>query len=282
MNARPPPVAPLVDGLGGLGLTLLWTLHNRASEAARPDARLRDADAVAIRNAIDFDYERHFGRADGSHALRSAMFDLALKDWLARHPSGQVVELACGLETQVRRCDNGHVRWLAIDLPEAMALRERFLPAGGRVRHLAISATDPRWMDSVDASAPVFISAQGLLMYLPPEIVQRLLGAIDRHFRDYVLMFDAIPPWFSRKTLRGFRLTRHYVAPPMPWGIPASTLPAVLAEWMPRSGRAVLAPFGPMRGVQGRLFGVVQRVPALADLMPCAVTVGVAGWKLSV
>lgn len=261
-------------------LTLLWALHNRASEAARPDGLIRDPGAVAIRYAIDFDYAGHFGRADGSHAVRSAMFDASLNDWLRTHPAGQVVELACGLETQVRRCDNGRVRWLAVDLPEVIALRECFLPPGGRIRQIAVSATDPRWMESVDASAPVFITAQGLLMYLQPDVVQRLLGAIDRHFRHYVLMFDAIPPWFSCKTLRGFRLTPHYVAPPMPWGIPSSKLPDVLADWMPRSGSAVFAPYGPLRGVRGCFVRSMKRVPALVDLLPFTATVGVAGWRL--
>jgi O-methyltransferase involved in polyketide biosynthesis len=259
----------------------LWTLHNRASEAARPDGLIRDPDAVAIRDAIDFDYVRHFGHADGSHAQRSVLVDAALQEWLQTHPAGQVVELACGLETQVRRCDNGRVRWLAMDLPEVMVLREHFLPSGGRVRHFTGSVTDPRWMEAVDASGPVFITAQGLLMYLPPDTVQRLLGAIDRQFRDYRLVFDTIPPWFSRRTLRGFQVTRNYTAPPMPWGVPASRLPLILAEWMPRSGGVRLAVYGPMRGWRGRVVAAMAGIPTLADLLPCVATVGTAGWRTS-
>ena len=32
-------------------------------------------------------------------------------------------------------------------------------------------------------------------------------------------MFDTIPEWLSKKTLRGLKLTRHYRTPHMPWGL---------------------------------------------------------------
>lgn len=271
--------APSAHGLSGVPLTLLWTLHNRASEACRADARLHDPDAVRIRDALPFDYVGHFGAADGSHALRSAVFDAAVREWLDRHRGGQVVELACGLETQVRRCDDGQVRWLAIDLPEVIALRERFLPPDARRRHLACSATDLRWMDAVDATAPVFITAQGLLMYLPPNEVSALLAAIDARFPRYVLMFDAIPRWFSRKTLRGFALTSRYVVPPMPWGINGPETEPFLTRVMPRSGGVVFHAFGPMRGARGRLLALMQRVPWIADRLPQIVQTGALGWR---
>lgn len=62
-------------GLGGVPETLLWTLHNRTHEAMRPDAMLRDSEAVRLYQAIDYDCTRSFGKPDGSHALRSRMFD---------------------------------------------------------------------------------------------------------------------------------------------------------------------------------------------------------------
>ena len=43
-----------------------------------------------------------------------------------------------------------------------------------------------------------------------------------------VVFFDTIPPWFSRKTLRGLQVTRQYRAPRMPWGISVDDIPAFL------------------------------------------------------
>jgi len=85
--------------------------------------------------------------------------------------------------------DNGRIRWLAVDLPESIAVRSRWLPDSDRHTNLACSALDFRWMDHVDPSRGVFITAAGLLMY------------------------------FERKDVE--RLTPHYTTPPMPFWIHA-------------------------------------------------------------
>jgi O-methyltransferase involved in polyketide biosynthesis len=47
-----------LDGntLDGVSATTLWTLHNRATEAARPGGQLEDPLAVELYAAIDYDY----------------------------------------------------------------------------------------------------------------------------------------------------------------------------------------------------------------------------------
>jgi O-methyltransferase involved in polyketide biosynthesis len=161
-----------VPGLTDVSETMLWALHNRACEARRHGGVLIDPDSVRIQDAIDYDFTRQFGHPAGSLAVRAAAIDRALRHWLERHPDGRVVSLGEGLETQVRRVDNGRMRWLSVDLPSAIRLRERFLAPTDRFRHIAESALDRNWMGSVDPSASVFIVAQGLLMYLEPEMVR--------------------------------------------------------------------------------------------------------------
>lgn len=264
--------SPAVN-LGGVPETLLWTLHNRAQEAMRPDALLHDPEAIRLYRAIDYDYVRRFGKPDGSHALRSRMFDEALKPWLAAHPGGTVVELACGLETQFQRCDDGKLRWLCVDVPETIAVRECLLPACDRCRHLAVSALELSWIDAVDAARGVFITAQGLLMYFEAAQVRELLGAIDARLPGAELMFDTIPPWFSRKTVAGFRKTPHYTAPPMPWGIRLSDVVARLTQWMPHAQHIGIVPYGFYRGLAGRLLPIFSRTPGLRNLLPSIVRV---------
>jgi O-methyltransferase involved in polyketide biosynthesis len=74
--------------------------------------------------------------------------------------------------------------WYSIDLPPVMALREKLLPRDDRVVALAQSALDRSWMDRVETSNGVFITAEGLLMYLQPDDV---LGLI----RDCAARFPA-------------------------------------------------------------------------------------------
>jgi O-methyltransferase involved in polyketide biosynthesis len=260
MDAR-----PLAPSLPPLPETMLWPLYNRAAEARRPDARLNDPHAVRFADAIDYDYRRHFGKPDFSHALRALVIDRVLRDWLARNRGGQVVALGEGLESQFHRVDDGEVRWLSVDLPEAITLRERFMPDDGRHRNLACSALDFRWMDEVEAGRPVFVTAAGLLMYFEPGEVRRLIAGICGRFSRAELAFDVIPHWFSRMTLKGLRMTPHYRPPPMPWGLDRHELPA-MKEWHSNIAEVRELPFEGGRGIFcGAFLPVVRRLPWLGN-----------------
>jgi O-methyltransferase involved in polyketide biosynthesis len=254
--------------LTGVPQTMLWTLHNRASEAMRPDTFLPDPEAVRIYRSIDYDYERCFGKPDGSHPMRSRIFDDALRPWMAAHPGATVVELGCGLETQFQRCDDGAVVWLCVDVPEALAVRERFLPPSDRCRHVARSALDLAWMDEVDPARGVFVTAQGLFMYFAEPEVRRLFTSIADRFDGVEVMFDAIPRWFSKKTLAGFRKTEHYTAPPMPWGADRDQLEPLVRSWSSRVVDVTTVSFGARRGLSGLALSLFARLPGLRNLPP--------------
>jgi len=149
--------------LNGVSETTLWTLYERACEARRADGILIDPHGVRICDAIDYDFERHFGEPVGSFAARAAQID-QLKQWLERHPDGLIVSPGEGLETQAHRVDNGRMRWLTVDLPAVIALREHFLPSSERMRHVAASVFEPGWIEGIDPSPDVFIVVQGLFM----------------------------------------------------------------------------------------------------------------------
>ena len=182
--------------LGEVPETALWTLYHRAVEARRWDTVLPDPEAVDLLDRIDYPFAERFGPAGGItgqvQALRVRCFDREVTDFLIRCPRGTVVCLGEGLETQYWRVDNGRAQWLSVDLPEAVALREKLLPPGPRQRLLPCSATDPAWMDEVDPEHGVLITAQGLLMYLAPEDVHGLLGACAARFGGETIA--AAPP----------------------------------------------------------------------------------------
>jgi O-methyltransferase involved in polyketide biosynthesis len=269
----------VIPGLTGVSETMLWTLHNRASEARRRNGILTDPDSIRIHAAMDYDFERHFGRPRGTLAARAAEIDRLLRDWLVHHPQGQVVSLGEGLESQRARVDNGRMQWLSVDLPAAIELREQFLPSCGRFRHIACSALSPDWLAAVDPATPLFIIAQGLLMYLPPAAVETLLRAIAARFPGAELAFDTIPRWFSRLTLRGFNQTPHYRLPPMPWGIDRDEIEATLARWHPALASARSRPYRAPRGLPHLIAGAVSHLPVFRHEVPSLVhlTIGPAG-----
>ncbi len=259
-----PGVAKTPVALGAVSETLLWTLYQRATEARRPDGVLNDPKAVELVDVIDYPFGRFgrgaWGQAEGQ-ALRAATFDTVVRRFLSRHPAGTVVALGEGLETQFWRVDNGRVRWLTVDLPEVIELRRRLLPVTERQRLIARSALDRTWMDEVDTVDDVLLTAQGLLMYLPPDHVHDLVAACARHFPGAALVFDTVPKWFSAQTVRGaIRTPRGYQAPPMPWGVDSAELDALAA--LP--GVATVTVLEMPRG-HSVLFGLA--VPAL-DAVP--------------
>lgn len=154
--------------LTGVPATMMWTLRNRAVEASRPDGTLVDPLAVTLYETLDYPYE-NFGKPSQSHALRARAFDDEIRAFLADHPGGTVVALGEGLQTSYWRIDDPDVRWVSIDLPEVVALRRQLLPGEPNVTTLAVSALDRSWMDHVDTGRAVFVSAEGLLMYLPAD-----------------------------------------------------------------------------------------------------------------
>jgi O-methyltransferase involved in polyketide biosynthesis len=64
---------------------------------------------------------------------------------LSGAPDATVVALGEGFETQFWRVDDGRLRWLTLDLPEAAAVRRAVLPDGPRNRTLTGSAADAEW-----------------------------------------------------------------------------------------------------------------------------------------
>jgi hypothetical protein len=255
---------------------MLWALHNRATEAARTDGVLVDPDSIRIHDAIDYDFSGQFGDPAGSLAARAAGIDGLLRQWILCHPAGMVVSLGEGLETQARRVDDGRVRWLSVDLPDAIRLREHFIAPTERFRHVAVSALDHAWMDAVEPSNGVVFVAQGLLMYLEPNEVRRLLCAVADRFPGCELVFDVVPPWFSSLTLRGLNQTPRYCLPPMPWGISRDDLAETLRRWHPRLTGLSFLDYRAPRGLPLLLASLLDGIPGGRNAAPSLVHVVVA------
>lgn len=64
-------------------------------------------------------------------------------------------------------------------------------------------------------------------MYLQRDEVVGLLADCAARFPGGAMMFDSIPPWLSRRSKKGLRLSRDYTLPPMPFGISADDAVAV-------------------------------------------------------
>ena len=183
-------VEPIEVDLSGVPETLLGNLGRRAA-AARVGA-LSDPVATQVVGRLDYDFAG-FVRGARWHAVRVATFDRAVRRFLGSHPTGMVVALGEGLETQFWRLDNGQMRWLTVDVPETMELRRRLLPDGPRQSSHQGSALDLGWLGGLDPADPILVTAQGLLPYFQRDQVHRLIAGIAERLPGSLLVFDVVP-----------------------------------------------------------------------------------------
>ncbi|MCG8344323.1 MAG: class I SAM-dependent methyltransferase [Chlorobiales bacterium] len=205
--------------LQGIPETLLWPLWNRAAEQKRRDRLIDDPMSADLVECIDYDFKGSFGKPNAGHAVRARVIDDVLKLWLEKNPEGTVISLGEGLDTQFWRVDNGTLHWISVDVAESIELRKQLLPVEERMENISSSALDELWLQKIPQGSKAFIIMAGVLMYFTEDEVRELLYRIADHFRDSLVMFDVIPVWFSRKSIRGIKVTRTYTAPVMPWGL---------------------------------------------------------------
>jgi O-methyltransferase involved in polyketide biosynthesis len=268
--------APTVkaDGtvLTGVSETALLTLHVRAHEARRPDSIIDDPIAIELVDSIDFDFAKFgFGRRQ-SFAMRALGYDRQTRRYLVDHPEATVVAIAEGLQTSFYRLDASGVsdqfHWLTVDLPPIIELRRKLLPTSDRVRMCAQSALDFSWMDRVDTEHGVFITAEGVMMYLQPEEAMALMTECAKRFPNGQMMFDLPPSGFAAMSRRGMRISLRYRVPPMPFSLSVSEA-ANLVNTVPGVRAVHDLPHAAGRGkVLNTALWTVQRLPLFDPVRP--------------
>jgi O-methyltransferase involved in polyketide biosynthesis len=274
VSATPTDRPAKADGtvLTGVSETALMTLQVRANEARRPDSIIDDPMAIQLADSIDFDFGKFGYTRRQDMAVRALAFDRQARRYLVDHPGATVVALAEGLQTSFYRLDAAGVgdrfRWLTVDLPPMIELRRTLLPASDRVQMCAQSALDYSWMDRVDTGHGVFITTEGLLMYLQPEESLGLIAECAKRFPGGQMMFDLPPAWFAAWARRGMRTSLRYRVPPMPFSLSPSEV-AKLPEQIPGIRAVHDIPLPPGRGkVFNALTWTVQRVPLFDNVRP--------------
>ncbi len=217
--------------LSGVSETALMTLNGRAHQAGLPDAIIDDPMAITLRDSFDVDFTK-FGRQGQEMALRSLAVDQCALAYLRNHPKATIVALAEGFQTSFWRLDKAvadpQFRWVSVDLPPVIELREQLLPPSPRITNLAQSALDYSWIDRIDGTDGVFITAEGLLMYLQPDQSMGLIAECAKRFPGGQMFFDLPPTIIKKVAPNGIRASKNYRVPPMPFSLSINELSALV------------------------------------------------------
>ena len=163
--------------------TLLLTLYARALDAKARHPILGDAHSTGIADLIDYDFAKLKLKPSlvCGTALRAKKLDEAVRTFVAGHPDAVVLDLGCGLDTRVLRCDPpAGVDWYDVDFPDVVDLRPRFIQ--DRSRRIGADLTTPGWLGPLPRDRPAMIVAEGLLPFLPGDTFQRMTRELTAHF----------------------------------------------------------------------------------------------------
>jgi O-methyltransferase involved in polyketide biosynthesis len=180
--------------LGKVQQTLFFPLLARARETQGRRPLLRDPKAVEMVQSVGMNFDGYATPMRILIVMRTMILDHWVRQFLAEHPAGTVVELGTGLNTRFERTDNGRVHWVDLDLPDTIELRRRFFADTDRRRMLAASLTDEEWQPEVASlPGPYFFTADGVLPYLAEEQVTGALARIAARFPGSQIAFDSYP-----------------------------------------------------------------------------------------
>ena len=194
--------------LGSIQETLLLPLWGRAFESKKINPLLIDEKAVSIIENIPYDFgkisERVSKLSQLSWISRTIFFDEKLKEFIGQHPEATIVNIGCGLDTTFDRVDNGNIQWIDLDLPDAIALRKRYISETNRRQFIAGSVFDTRWYDYILNKNDIMLMIAGVLYYFGEPEVRKL-------FRDFLTHIPGAEIIFDYSSTRGVKVANKKV-----------------------------------------------------------------------
>jgi methyltransferase (TIGR00027 family) len=200
---------PLISNVSD---TARWVATYRAWETARPDALFHDPYASKLAGERGAEIARSVpqGVRNGwSIVVRTKIIDDLILQCVSEG-CDCVVNLAAGFDARPYRMKlPANLLWVEADLPAMIAEKQRLLvdasPACRLARHpvdLSEAAARAEFLDEVQRhAAKALVITEGLITYLPDEVVRAL--AVDLHRRSAVEWW--IADFFSPSLLRRTR-----------------------------------------------------------------------------
>lgn len=179
--------------------TLIIPLFGRLVCSERFPHLFSDPEAKRICGMLDYDFDEKRKKMESAAGLFGALevaqrqYDVAceIKDYLKEYPKASVVNLGCGLDDTIGKCDNGSCKGFNIDMPDVIEIRNKLLPASDRETNIACDLNDYSWMDNISSENGIILFATGVFYYFRTEEVKALFNKLAERFPGGVLVFDS-------------------------------------------------------------------------------------------
>lgn len=181
---------------GDIQETALVTLAIRASETARPNARIKDFKAKEIIDTLGVDVSKYdpFMSHEGVVA-RTIMYRDKLSELIKKYPNAVCVNLGCGFDDKFTQVDNGRITWFDVDLPDQIAVRRKVYQDRKRCTMMDGSALDGEWTKTLPKGKMNIIVMEGVLEYFSSEQVKTCLNMLCNSFEHGYLLAELHSPF---------------------------------------------------------------------------------------
>lgn len=186
---------------GDIQETALIPLAIKASETARPNARIEDEKAKQIIETLGVDVSKFdpFMSHEGVVA-RTIMFRDELKKLLKDYPDALCINLGCGFDDKFSQVDNGKLIWFDVDLPDQIAVRRKVYEDRDRCTMMAGSALDGEWTKGLPKNDMNIIVMEGVLEYFSKDQVKTCLNMLCDSFAHGYLLAELHSPFLEKNS----------------------------------------------------------------------------------
>lgn len=183
--------------LDGVKETMLIPLYARAWASKLPNPDFEDEVALSVIDNLDYDFSQWKGSKFNTWgcAARTVVLDKLTQEYISKHPSASIVNLACGLDDRFSRVDNGRIEWYNIDFEEVIALRKNIIEDHPRVHNLAYNMFDEKWFDEIKDKENVLVIIEGVLMYVDKKDFKELLDKLSANFEHVTVLAELMKQW---------------------------------------------------------------------------------------
>lgn len=177
-----------------------------------------DTRAAEILDRIDYTVTPSKGGdvLDLVYGIRQEVMAYAVRRYLSDHPDATILNLGCGLDDTFEYVDNGVCTCIELDRPEVLHLRVEACGLNEREACIGCDLEDVSWMDRV-SGGHVFAFSGGVLMYLHPEAVARIIRSMAERFPGGGMIFNYQNRRSARMTDVMVRSTGNDSAPILFW-----------------------------------------------------------------
>jgi O-methyltransferase involved in polyketide biosynthesis len=155
---------------------------------------------------------------DAKAGVRKGMvFDNAANRFIAENPQCTVINLACGFDTRFWRIEHEKCKYIELDLPEVIRLKNELIREHIHYELISCSVLDTSWIDkvTVNGNKGFLLLAEGLFMWLPAHESTRLLREMAGRFDLSRLVLDMVPEKFTK----GFWKSLLRIHSKLEWGL---------------------------------------------------------------